>query len=550
MDKQERIAQIQKEMREKLALIKENKEKNLTYFFKPFASARRNKPYQQEIIDFLHHGKKVSLAPAPNKVGKTAVAANIVISWALGFEPWNRVDKDHPKAVKVKNEYYHESSLGIRPPVKIRITGEDWTHSVGQVIVPELRKWAPAGLYETKKNSQGVEYFWKWYNGSTYEIMTHDQDTKLFESWIGDGWLADEPPPYPIWSAMSRGLFTRGGKVLMLTTPLRQAWVLDELVLSGRPDVGVLEDLNIWDNPELYKADCDTLISHGLSDAQIEEYWQASMKFKDAPAVLKRAFVDKFGEDEGDVRWGDAMQNLKIERFVQDIPESERMPRLYGQFKALVGRVVKEYNPDIHDIEPFEIPADWPVTAGIDFHLGKPHAISFFATDPRGIDYVIDEVWENLNPEGVADELIRRKRKHGWRLEMAFIDPLSKGDLGFLKNRFGDVQDAFTIIRNRLSPHGINLQVASKDKVAGVVNLQSKFKGANGLPTMYMFNTCHMHRHQLLRWVYDDDPKNPKPLKEDDDFPENMYRMTLFGVKYTDMADVKRKITYGEAGIV
>lgn len=550
MDTQERIDQIQKELQEKLALVKQNREQNLCYFFKPFASLRRDNKYQQKILDFLHSGKVVALMPAPNKVGKTALAANIGTSWCLGYEPWNIVSKDHPKAVRVKDEYYHQSSLGKDPPVRLRITGEDWTHSVGQVIVPEFKKWAPKGTYETKKNSQGVEFFWKWHNGSTIEIMTHDQEVKLFESWIGDGWIADEPPPYPIWSAMSRGLFTSGGKVLMLTTPLRQAWVLDELVLSGRPDVGVLTDLNIWDNPALYQADVDVLVEHGLSDAQIEEFMQASMKFKDAPGVLKKIMVDKFGEEDGDVRWGDALQKLKIERFAQDIPESERMPRLYGQFKSLVGRVVKDYNPDIHDIEPFEIPADWPVTCLIDFHLGKPHAISFFATDPRGIDYIIDEVWENMNAEGVADELIRRKRKHGWRLDMAQIDPLSKGDTGFIKNRLGDVQDSFTIIRNRLSPHGINLQVASKDKTSGVVNLQGKFKGPNGMPTMYMFNTCIMHRHQLLRWVYDDDPKNPKPLKEDDDFPENMYRFTLCGVRYSDLADVKRKIQYKEMGVV
>jgi hypothetical protein len=485
--------------------------------------------------------------PAPNKIGKTGVAANVLVSWALGYEPWNPVNKDHPKAVRVGEEYFHESSLGKAPPVRIRITGEDWTFSVGQVIVPELKKWAPKGTYETRKNSQGVEYFWKWFNGSTFEIMTHDQDVRLFESWLGDGWVADEPPPYNIWSAMSRGLFSTGGKVLMLTTPLRQPWVLDELVLSGRPDVGIIDDLNIWDNPVLYQHDIDVLTEHGLSEAQIEEFMQASMLFKDALGLVKKMLVEKFGEEEGDTRWADASQRLKIERFVQDIPEDERMPRLYGQFKALVGRVLKAYNPDIHDIEPFKVPADWPVTAGIDFHLGKPQAISFFTVDPRGIDYVIDEVWDNLSPEEIADELIRRKRTHGWRLELAFIDPLSKGDVGFIKNRFGNVDDAFTIIRNRLAPHGIRLEVGSKDKSSGVANLNAAFKGPNKMPTWYFFNTCDRHRHQALRWVFGDDGK---PMKENDDFPENMYRYTLFGIHYTDPRDVKRKIEYKEAGVI
>ncbi len=867
------------------------KEENLTYFFEPLASSRRDNPYQQNIIDFFHAGKKIVVAPVSNKVGKTAVSSNIIISWCLGYEPWSRVPRGTIDAVEIDGEFFRASSLGKSPPVRIRVTGEDWTHSIGQTIIPELIKWAPRGAYTTRKNSQGVEYLWKWHNGSTIEIMcirpdqrvlmgdltekpikdvsvgdvvvcsdglttvtkihtshseafyrittrlgseivctykhpiltedgwkraidirkgdvlikpeidyerdfeiedwklvvlgiligdghigekevrwtcyssalvawvegmlpdnlkihpvskhpgeyaitqrvsrnnspvisllresgllgkksadkfipdlifklskrqkglflkalfstdgtftpaghqityssrseklvedvkkllrhigvtsqaaqyyrtshfdgydcsgfvhvcrfgsresilnfaeyagfigknnswedfvsvyksrfpakypkknvvtlieiidggdcldltvsseshnyivdgmivhnTHDQDVKLFESWLGDGWWPDEPPPYPIWSAMARGLFMTGGKVLMPTTPLKEAWVLDELVLSGRPDVGVIDDVNVWDNSMLYDHDMEELKKVSLGDDDIEAYFKESMKSKQGPTVLKAMLIKIHGEIEGDVIWGDLIPNLYIERFVQDIADEDRMPRLFGQFKSLVGRVVKEYDPDIHDVEPFDIPTDWPVVAGIDFHLEKPHAISYYTINPSSMEYVIDEVFENMSSEDIADDIIRKKRKNTWRLEMAFIDPLSKGDLGFMKNRMtnqGNMENSFTIIRNKLSKHGIILEVGSKDKVSGIDNIRRKFKGPNGLPTLFFFDHCNMHRHQMMRWVFDD---KGKPKKENDDFPENLYRWTNFGIKYTDPIEMNREPKYMEMGIV
>lgn len=533
------LEQKKAELSKRFSKLEKMREKNLISFFQPLSSSRRDNPYQQRALDAFHSGKKIVLMPVSNKVGKTAEAVCVTGSWCLGYEPWNAVTADHPKAVKVGDGYFHESSLGIKPPIRMRITGEDWTHSIGQTIIPEMKKWLPEDSYSTKKNSQGIEYFWTFANGSTVEIMTHDQDMKLFESWLGDAWWPDEPPPKPIWSAMSRGLFTTGGKVFMPTTPLSEAWVLDDLVLNPRPDVAIIDDVNIWDNPLIYNKDVATLEAAGLTPAEIESFMRLSMEFKDAKGWLRELLIGKYDEVKGDDLWAETYTNLKIERFIADTPEELRMTRMYGKFKSLVGRVLKEYNPDLHNIQPFEVPSDWPVTAAIDFHLNKPHAISFFATDPRGIDYIVDEVWDNISSEEIADAIIRRKRARGWRIEMAFIDPLSKGDTKFMRNRMGNVKDSFTIIKNRLLPHGILLEVGSKDKTSGISIIRDKLKGVNGLPTFFVFETCKMHIHQFLRWVFGDDGL---PKKEDDDFPENWYRYVLFNVQYTDPARLKRKI--------
>jgi len=518
------------------SVIETTKANNGSFFFKPY-------PYQNLVLDNIAP-HNVVVMPSPNKLGKSCLGANIVVSWCLGFEPWSPVESSYEGAVKYGSGWYKPSSLGIKPPVKIRITGEDWLFHIAKTIIPELKKWAPSTEYVTKKNNVGVEYLWDFKNKSTIELMTYDQDDALFEGWLGHGWWADEPPPRSKYTGMARGLFMTGGKVLMSMTPLKEAWVLDELMLSGRPDVWYIPDLSIWDNPDMYGHDVATLRSSGLDDSEIKEFFRIQRECCEKEKPLDDA--EKYLEAiVGDLA-REAIVRMSIHRFILDIPIEERFPRLFGTFKALVGLVLKTFNPNVHVIEPFKVPTDWMVTALIDIHLNKPQAVSFFATDPNGRNYIIDEIWENLSPEAIADEIARRKRKNMWRLTRCEIDPLSRGDSAYVRNRLGTVQDSYDIIAKRLSANGIMLRAASKDKDSGVRNLNNWLKGVNGLPTLYVFNTCKMHLWQISRWVYDD---QGKPKKEHDDFPENMYRFTLMNVKFIPQAELTAPLQNYDAGV-
>lgn len=508
---------------EKLKL-KDYKDRRGSFYFKPFK-------WQQRAIDLIKE-KSIVIVPAPNKIGKSCMIANVAVSWCLGYEPWTMVDKDHPEAVRAEGKYYKRSSLGISPPVSIRITSEDWTHSIGQVLVPELKKWAPEGTYKTKKNTNSVEYLWTFKNKSNIEIMTHEQPDKIFESWLGHGWIPDEPPPEKKYAAMARGLFATGGKILMAITPLNEPWLLDELVLSGRNDVGVIDELSVLDNDIIKGHDDDLLVGLGLDDETIKEYYEILMGTEDRG---KKA--EKFLHEKVKFALHPEIIKLRLLKWIKDCPLDQRPTRLFGKFKSLVGRVLKDYNQDTHVVEKFKIPPDWPVTVQIDFHLKERQAISFYTVDPRGIWYVIDEIFENLSAKEIADEIIRRKTGNKWRLKKVFIDPLSKGDPSYIKNRAGTVEDSFTILKKALAPYGMTLDVGSKDKTSGVRNIETDLKGTNGIPTMYFFDSLQSadgsgnrgHCWEILRWTYDDDEK---PRKKDDHFMECLYRNTLSGVKY------------------
>lgn len=506
---------------------------NLCYFFKPYK-------WQEERVLSVIGEKNTTVVTSSNKIGKTALGSNIVISWALGFEPWNEVTEYSEGTVKHNGKFYKPSSLGIKPPVDIIITGEDWKIHIGKTLIPELMKWAPVGQYETKKNEQGVEYSWKWKNGSTFLILCYTQDTKAFESFRCQGIWPDEPIPQDKFNALSRGLLLDHGKKFLTLTPLSEAWILDELVLSGRKDIAVVDGLIITENEKLHADDVKILKESGLGDHQVDEFFKLLL-YKDVeknlPVEDKGAKAERFLEsviplDKQSVSIG----GLHLLNFIKDIPPSEVPPRVFGIFKALVGRVLKQFNSEKHWIEPFDVPTDWPMIAMIDFHLKKPHAISYHTVNKQDIKFICKEIWEHLSPEGVSDSIIRDKKANAWNIRDAYIDPLSKGDTAYMKNRMGtDLVDSFSIISERLARHGITLWVASKDKDSGIRNIWKDLEGVNSIPTYYVFNTCKRHLVEINRWIYDDNGKPAKGKEDDfDDMMENWYRATLTGLKWVD----------------
>ena len=229
------------------------------------------------------------------------------------------------------------------------------------------------------------------------------------------------------------------------------------------------------------------------------------------------------------------INDLKILKFIRDIDPSDVPPRVFGQFKALVGRILKNFDEDVHKIKPFEVPTTWPVVAMVDFHLSKPQAISYWAVNKQDIHYCIGETWKNLSPEEMAGDVIKKVRYFGWSIEDAYIDPLSKGDTAYMRNRIGgDVEDSYTIIENILAERGITLHIASKDKTSGIKNIETRLKGPNKVPTVFLFDTCERHFYEVRRWVYDDDGVPIKGPDVDDHMMENWYRFTLTGTHFED----------------
>ncbi len=538
----DRLKEVKKKKVHALRIKQEYMESHLWEFHETFL-------WQSMVPDRIRKNM-IILAPAPNGIGKTAELACMICSWMEGYEAWNKVEKDYPGAVKRGDKYYKPSSLGKVPPVRIRLTGEDWDHHLGQTVVPELKKWFPMENYETKRNTSGVEYFWTHkHNRSTLEMMTHSQKIKLFEGWRGDAWAADEPPPYEVFKAMARGLAENHGKILFFTTPLSQAWMLDQLVLSNRTDTDVVKDLLLYDNEISYANDNGILEELGLA-GKVTRFWREAdgekkeffdlILYKDDKGFAAEAFLREKAKDISGFE--EKMLRLIFLKKARDTDLDEKPTRFFGMFKKLVGLVIKNFEREKHIIPSSKdergndcIPPDWVVTVMIDIHLSKPHAISFFGCDKHNRHYYIDEYWINCSAEEIADLIIRKKRLDGWNINNAYIDVFSKGD-NYMQNKM-DVEDSYTIISDRLSEEGIYLQGAEKDKESGFRNIRTWLGGPNKLPILYFFDTLqsngsNVHNgvlYEIQRLGFD---KTGKVEKIDDDFMENLYRYTLTGTEY------------------
>lgn len=407
---------------------------------------------------------KVFTYSGANRIGKTFISSLLGISTMLGQYPWSG-----EKMVFSHNE-----------PRKIRYVGQAWESHVKAVVEPMLKFWWPKSHpLETKKNNQGIEAIWvDKRTKSSLEIMSNVQDSSVFEGWMGDLVLYDEPPKRDVRVACARGLIDRNGRELFAMTLLKEAWIHREVVKARLPDGS--PDLSVFNvNGDIYSN-----VGFGLTK-------------------------------EG------------IEQFAKTLTADEKEARLYGKPSYMSSLVFPKFHREIHVKEPFKVALDWVVDISIDFHPSKKWAIVFMATARNGIKYICDEIWENGNPKYIAEEIIRKVKNNQYRVGQCIIDPLAKGD-------GNNDNTVYEIMGQVLGSHYISLDTASKDKDNGIALVNDLLMTENELPGLYYFKTCPLSIQQTEDLMYGitDKDDTPKAQKKDDDFTECIYRLALLGTEW------------------
>lgn len=424
---------------------------------------------QQPVYDDVFNKKKGVVFQGGNRSGKTFWLITQTLALLYGKEFWG-----------------DRRELPFKPPVKARLLGEDWTFHIGGVLIPLLEEMAPDYLIKRKKRNQvGIDYLWEFYNGSSLELMTYEQDVKKFEGWHGHFFAADEPMPRGKYIALKRGLVDYGGIFLMSFTPLSEAWIFDEIVTSGNLDFGI-HFVDIKDNPHL-------------------------------------------GEEE-------------IKDFEASLTDDEKEARLRGQWMHLSGLVYKEFNHNTHVIPPFEggeIPRRYTCYAAVDFHSRLPHAISIVAVDRNNHIVICDEIWRHGSPNDIADWLIDwHLKRHP--LETIIIDALSKGD----GNQYGGYS-SHDVIDERLSAFGIPLEVGSKDVSNGIRAVQDSLMSRNNLPALFVHPHCEKHIYEFTHYLWptqrdktaEHRTPSQKPQDKDDHFMENLRRLVVLPAEHRGASD-------------
>jgi len=378
--------------------------------------------------------------------------------------------------------------LSISRYRKVRYVGQGWETHIKAVLIPKLEEWWPKSRgVVTRRNNQGVDYIWREEKtSSAIELMSNSQDSDVFEGWEGDLVVYDEPPTREIRVACARGLIARRGRELFCATLLKEAWIHREVIKALDP-VTHQPDKSIYN----INVAIENNIGFGLT---------------------------KEGRDQ----------------FEKTLKPEEKEARLLGKPSYLTSLVCPRFSRLLHIKEPFKVPLDWMVDVAIDFHPSKPWAVVFMATARNNFKYVVAEIQQRGNPEYIVDEIMRIAKNNVFRMNKAIIDPLAKGDEN-------NDETVFKRMENRFASYGIALDLASKDKEGGIAILNSWIWTENEMPGLQIFRDCPFSITQLEDWMYD--PETGKPAKENDDFCECIYRLTLLNTEWYDEHAFERSET-------
>ena len=296
-----------------------------------------------------------------NGAGKTTALANECIWAANGYNPI----QDRYMPVPVRIVYV------VDDPEKIQLK-----------IIPEMRKWHKIEDDQLWKDGKPYVSRIVFPNGSFIKFLSHGMEPMKAESIEVDFLAMDEPPPYKLWTALTRGQREKGTEknTLLVGTPLAAPWL--------RKDV-----YDPWTKGEL-------------------------------PYVKCFRFDSDVNKDNLD--WERQLQ------YFDRLSEKESKIRREGSFFDLEGLALSHlFRQETHVVKRFEWPDNWPTVVAIDPHPNKKHVACLVGSDREGNLYYIKELTSGAAPADFGREL--RNFYKGYRVIDIICDsmgntPRSGGD--------------------------------------------------------------------------------------------------------------------------
>jgi len=471
------------EKRRKVELLKQRKKlvrENGLAFFRPHA--------KQEQF-FTAGAYKRRYARTGNRFGKSEMGAAEDCAWAIGERTFFPVG--HPLR-----------TLGLpKHSTKGCIVVQDWDKAneiftsyveEGGAAQGKLFRFLPKDrIIAAKKGRSGAgiaEIHIKSIHGGTSVISIETvrsfvQNPMGCESSSWDWIHVDEPCPYDMWVALSRGLVDRGGSAWFTCTPLIEPWINDYFIPRHLTHARIDQPLA---NDETSK-------------------WVMTGSMHDNPYNSKEA----------------------IKAYEGDLNEDERACRIAGIPLALSGLVYKNFSRDHHIYT--ETPKGWrdattpppsyTIRVLIDPHPKIPHAVMFFATAPTGQTYVYRELFR----QGLISDLVSTivHVVGTYHVEDYLIDPIA-----FIENPITG-----TCMADEFYAAGLPVVPAIKDLTYGILKTNDRFnEREDGHATIFFHDSLDTFLFEIDRYVWD--LKKERPVDRDDHMMECLYRAVLTGLTY------------------
>ncbi len=306
---------------------------------------------------------------------------------------------------------------------------------------------------------------------STIGFKSCDQGRERFQGTSKDWIWFDEEPPFEIYQECLMRTLDCQGYIWGTMTPLKGlTWVYNSIYLNEKND---------------------------------PEVWCIAISWEDNPYLSQ----------------------AEVERLTLTLTDEEIEARRHGKFVALSGLVYKEFDPELHVIDPFPIPREWQDTISIDPGMDAPLAAYWFATDHDGNVYVVAEHYQK-----------------GWNIgqHMRRIDEISR-ELEWkrdMRDHLSCIMDAAADQRTIQSErsvaelfreHGMNVNTnVNKSKWAGIQMVKTYLsprphpdekRWPRGKPRLFIFACCTsmIREIKMYRWKEELTASGrEEPIKKDD----------------------------------
>lgn len=391
--------------------------------------------------------------------------------------------------------------LSNKIPNKGVVIVQDFENAGKNILEPKFQEWAPEGAIERVETNQSRAWKKIYFKcGSTIDVLSHDQDIKVFEGSDYDWAHFDEPPPKAVYTAVWRGLTDRGGRMHMTATPLASPWLYQEYMKALKGD-------NLrW--------------------------------FKFVPTKRNAKNLGS----------GDETLGLKrIEEFAAMLDDSEKAARLDGLMVQMQGLIFKQFKKEHHMIQKFDIPQSWQIWESIDPHPHKPWAIAWIAVSDTGhkilvrcamLEGTLDEIAHSILYERTQ---IAVKNGGRPRIVRCVIDNSSSVPL-WQKSNTDPTMERISVraeLENYIGPSagGPNIEVAPKN-VAQKIDLFKRWLFIEDKPdgtkqsVFYAFDCSENERFlfEIENYVWDSfrgKGLKDQPKKVDDDCLDAIMQVAL-----------------------
>ncbi len=187
-------------------------------------------------------------------------------------------------------------------------------------------------------------------------------------------------------------------------------------------------------------------------------------------------------------------------RQLESLPPKLRKAWLEGDWNIFEGQFFEEFRDDpdhyddrlfTHVINPFEIPAHWPIYRSYDFGYGKPFDASWWAVDGEGRAYLILQLYGctqypnegvKWSPDKQFAEIHRIETEHRWLK--------GKNIIGVADPSIWDASRGDAIV-DAADRYFVHFSPGDNKRIPGWMQCHYRFQfDGEGRPMVYFFNTC------------------------------------------------------------